>query len=116
MEKRNPATTKKTTKPAVAKTGAKGKQPKAPPGADKKSVLRDQFGFGLETRNHKFGEMLQRGGGCTMKEVREAAWNTKDAPYYNTFKSLVAKSLAEKKPDGRMYATTQARNTAKNPA
>ena len=58
----------------------------------------------------------RREGGCTMKEVRQAAWNPKGITYYNTFKALLAKGLAEKKPDGRMYATTQARNTAINPA
>ena len=107
MENKKTATTKGTGKAAGATANAKGKQPKAPRGADKKPVLRDQLGFGLDTQNHKFGEMLLRDGGCTKKEVREAAWNTKGVTYYNTFKTLAAKGLAEKK-DGRLYAKQSA--------
>lgn len=95
--------TKETTKTAKATNSANGKQTKPPKGADKKPALRDSFGFGLETKNHKFGEMLRRKGGCTMREVREAAWNSNGAPYYNTFKKLLAKGFAVKK-EGRMYA------------
>ena len=103
MEIKKLATTKESTKSTEAKAIGKGKQPKAPHGADKKPILRDQFGFGLDTKAHKFGKMLLRDGGCTMKEVREAEWNPKGVPFYNVFKSLAAKGLAEKK-DGRLYA------------
>lgn len=103
MENKKTATTKETSKAAGTTASAKGKLTKAPKGADKKPVLRDQFGFGLDTQNHKFGEMLLRNGGCTMKEVREAAWNTKGVTFYNAFKTLAAKGLAEKK-NGRLYA------------
>ena len=44
-------------------TPTKPAHPKAPQGAGKKPALRDQFGFGLDTQNHKFGEMLLRDGG-----------------------------------------------------
>ena len=63
----------------------KQNHPMAPKGADKKPALRDQFGFGLDTKSHKFGEMLLRDGGCTMLEVREAEWNTNGFPFYNIF-------------------------------
>ncbi|MCH8077357.1 MAG: hypothetical protein IIC64_16250, partial [SAR324 cluster bacterium] len=75
-------------------------------GADKKPALRDQFGFGLETLNHKFGEMLLRDGGATMREVREAEWNTKGNSYYNVFNRLAKKGMAVKQ-DGRMRAAVQ---------
>ena len=113
MDNKKTATTKETSKAAGATANSKGRQPKAPHGADKKPVLRDQFGFGLDTQNHKFGEMLLRDGGCTMKEVREAGWNTKGVTYYNAFKTLAAKGLAEKK-DGRLYAKQPASTTTQS--
>lgn len=107
MEIKKTATTKETSKAAGATANAKGKQPKAPHGTDKKPILRDQFSFGLDTKAHKFGKMLLRDGGCSMKEVREAEWNPKGVPFYNVFKSLVGRGLAEKK-DGRLYAKQSA--------
>lgn len=113
--------TKNTNTKAAAQADGQGQpttpenkqsQPKAPQGADKKPALRDQFGFGLDTRNHKFGEMLLRDGGCTMKEVREAEWNTKDITFYNAFNTLAKNGLAEKH-DGRMRAVTQAKQGGK---
>ncbi len=93
-------------------TAIKQNQPQAPQGADKNPALRDQFGFGLETLNHKFGEMLLRDGGCTMREVREAEWNTKGFTFYNAYNALVIKGLAEKQ-DGRMQAVAQAKQGGK---
>ena len=81
-------------------------QPKTPKGSDKKPALRDQFGFGLETLNHKFGEMLRRDGGATMREVRDAEWNTKGNSYYNVFNRLAKNGMAVKQ-DGRMRAAVQ---------
>ena len=98
------ATKKTNTKAAVQPNGqsqpttptSNQPQPKPPQGADTKPALRDQFGFGLDTRNHKFGEMLLRDGGCTMREVREAEWNTKGITFYNAYNALAKKGLADK--------------------
>lgn len=114
------ATKKTNTKAAALPNGQdkptaptdKQPQPKAPQGADKKPALRDKFGFGVETQNHKFGEMLLRDGGCTMREVREAEWNTKGITFYNAFNTLAKKGLAEKH-DGRMRAVAQAKEGGK---
>lgn len=37
-------------------------------------LKRDMFGFRLDGKCHQLGRMLLRGGGCDMKQVREAAW------------------------------------------
>lgn len=84
-------------------TENKSKAAEAPQSADKKPALHDQFGFGLDTQNNKFGKMLLAEGGCTMREVRDAKWNTKGVTFYNAFGTLVEKGLAEKRDD-RMRA------------
>lgn len=66
----------------------------------------DQFGFRKGTLNNLFGKMVARNGGCTMKQARNATWNKNNISFYNPFRALVEKGLAERNKNGQMVVAT----------
>jgi len=73
-------TTAKTTKPAAAKS----------------TVKKDDYGYAVGSKANLFAKSISNKTGKTMKEVKELAWNDKNATFYDVFNRLVEKGLAEK--------------------
>ena len=62
---------------------------------------KDKFGFTVGSKASAFAAAIKKTP-MTMKEIKEANWNDKNATFYNVFNGLKNKNLAHKNENGKM--------------